>query len=303
MKRVIPVWSNLSKTKKIAVIVILIILLGIGLTVGKGKNSSSSLAGSTTSQSVSSISPATSPDEIASLKAKVDKSLTYDIVNSDPDAYKGKVIQWGGKVFVEPEKDLNGVYLQVYAGDNDKNFIVAYAVPSFEVKRDDYISVIGVVKGKFSGENGFGAKIDVPQITAGYIEKGTRSSVLEPASKTVNVNKPIIQNAFTVTLDKIELAANETRFFLKVSNKSGGAVNFYTYGAKAVIGTTQLEAKSQYGSGEELPSEVKDGVEATGVLVFPAMKPGQNVRLLLDKPYSSSNYNLNWQEVNFDASI
>ncbi|GAA3319232.1 hypothetical protein GCM10020331_025290 [Ectobacillus funiculus] len=44
-----------------------------------------------------------------------------------------------GRVFVEPERDQKGVYLQMYALNKGKdgNAIVGYADPNFDVKNGD----------------------------------------------------------------------------------------------------------------------------------------------------------------------
>ena len=56
--------------------------------------------------------------------------------------------------------------------------------------------------------------MEIPAIEAGYIEAGTRNEVAAPASQVIPVNDSNTQNKFTVTLEKIELAQNETRFFI-----------------------------------------------------------------------------------------
>lgn len=247
--------------------------------------------------------PVTTPEDIARLKSKVNKDLTYDIVSSNPNQYKGQVIQWGGRVFVEPERDKDGVYLQAYNTDNDKNFITAYAKPDFQVKKDDYIIVTGTVKGEFEGENAFGAKLKAPTIVAGYIEAGTRSQAIAPADLTVPVNQPNTQNGFTVTLDRVELSANETRFFLKLKNDSKEKINFSTYDTKVTQGSKQYESTSAYNSDENLPSELLPGVEATGAIVFPAVDKSQKqVSLYLAQPHGED-YSRNWKDITFNIML
>jgi hypothetical protein len=247
--------------------------------------------------------PINNKADLALLKSKVNKSLSYDIVNSDPDKYQDEIIEWGGRVFTEPEIDESGVYFQVFATGDDKNFVVGYQDPSFKIKRDDYIIVTGKVNGKFEGKNAFGAALELPLIQAGYVEKTTRSNALSPAISTVPVNVSNNQNGFDVTVTKVELAKDETRFFLKVTNGSGDKVSLYTYQAKVTQGNKQLEAKSLYNKAEELPSDFLSGVTAEGVLVFPAVDPQpKQVILFLDKPYSSD-WNKTWNNISLSVNL
>jgi len=287
---------NLKANKKIwlgAGTIIVIILLVVIFGHSKNTNATKGLPNF----------PVTSPEDISLINSKVNKNLTYAVVNSDPDKYKGQVIQWGGQVFVEPEKDNAGVYLQVMHTDSDNSFVVGYQKPDFQVKQDDYIIVTGVVSGKFEGENGFGAKLSKPLIKAGLIEQSTRSGTAESADLTIPVSQTNTQNGFMVTLDKIEVASAETRYFLTVKNNSSDKISFYTFDAKAIQGSKQFELKSIYDSNEEIPSEILPGVEAKGVLVSdPIDKSQKEISLILPKPYDSS-FNNNWQDITFKVSL
>lgn len=247
--------------------------------------------------------PVTTAEDISALKSRVNKDLTYDIVMGNADAYKGEVIEWGGRVFVEPDKDEKGVYLQIFATGDDKNFIVSYPNPSFEVKEDDYVIVTGVIKGVSEGENAFGAKIKVVKIEAGLIEKGSRSETVAPAGVKIPINQTDTQYKFSVTLERVELAKEETRFYLILKNDSENAIRFYTYDTKLTQGSKQYESESIYNSDEELPSEILPGVKAKGVIVFPSVDvKGENLKLFLDNP-SSDNYSLSWKKISFVISL
>jgi len=212
-----------------------------------------------TKNNVSQQFPVTSESEIVELKSRVDKNLTYDLVNGNPEKYKGEIIQWGAKVFTEPEKDEDGVYFQAYVGGDDRNVAVLYRKSDFQIKEDDYVIIYGVVKGNFDGENAFGAKLEIPMIEAGYIEAGSRNDVVAPASEIIPVNDSVTQNQFTVTLEKVELADDETRFFIKLKNDSQSEVSFYTYDSKLTQGSNQYESESIYDSGMKLPSSILSG--------------------------------------------
>jgi len=295
--------KEISSTNKIIGIIGLLILIIIAVSYFYSfyKKDGAPEEKSFSSKSASIF--ATSQSEIEKLKLMVDKNLTFSMVASNPEAYEGKIIQWGAKVFTQPEKDDKGVYFQAYEGGDNNNFAIAYANPNFQVKEDDFIIVIGKVKGKFEGENAFGAKLEIPTIEAGYIEAGTRNGVVAPTEIEVPVNQTNTQHDFTVTLNKIELAKNETRFFVKLKNESKDNISFYTYSSKITQDTKQYEAESSYDTGQELPSEILPGVEAEGIIVFPAIeKTPKQLTIHLDDP-SGSNYSINWNTVKFDILL
>jgi hypothetical protein len=76
----------------------------------------------------------------------------WDLLVSDPDAHKGARVDFVGRVLTTPERDKDGVYLQVYEDPQnaENNTIVGYPDPSFRVAEDDYVHVTGTVKGTFS---------------------------------------------------------------------------------------------------------------------------------------------------------
>lgn len=288
-----------AKNKKawISLIVIAsIVVIGIAVYASKKQ-------GDAISNPLKNSVLATSQNEIEKLKSSVDKNITFTMVASNPDAYKGKIIQWGAKVFTQPEKDNDGVYLQAYEGGEDNNFAISYAKPDFQVNEDDFVIITGKVTGKFKGENAFGAKLEIPTVEAGYIEVAKRNDVVAPTELEVPIGKTNTQYDFLVTLEKIELAKNETRFFIKLKNEGKSKVNFYSFDDKLTQGAKQYEKESSYGTGQELPSEILPGVEAEGVIIFPAIDRTQKqLTIHLNEP-SNGNYSLDWKTIKFDITL
>lgn len=277
----------LKKSKKWWIIFVVVILLILGIAITRTVNKSTKLM--------------TSQEDIEKLKSSARKDLTYAEVVSNPEKYKGEVVQWGAKVFTDPEKDNDGVYFQAYEGGDNNNFAISYGKPDFNVKDDDFIIVIGKISGKFKGTNAFGAKLEIPAMEAISIEKATRNDVVAPTESTVSVNKSDVQHEFSVTLDKIELAKNETRFFVKLKNDGKDTVNFYDFNSKVTQGSKQYESESSYDTGKDLPSEILPGVEVEGIVLFPAIdKEQKQLTVHLDKP-SGGDYSLDWKEIKFDV--
>jgi hypothetical protein len=229
--------------------------------------------------------------------------LTYDVVVGNPDKYKGEVVKWGARIFTQPENDGDTISFQAYEGGDDKNFAIVYKGTNLDVKQDDFIIATGELLGKFKGENAFGAKLEVPAMQAFSIEKATRNDVAAPTADTIEIGDSNTQNKFTVVLEKIEFAKNETRFLIKLKNDSNNKVRFYDFDSKLTQGSKQYEPESVFDSDQELPSEILPGIEAEGYMVFPAIDPNQKqMTLFLDEP-SSDNYDLDWKEVKFEINL
>ena len=91
-------------------------------------------------------------------------------------------VDFYAQIFVEPERDKDGTYLQAWADkEHSKNTIIAYKDPKLDVKREDYIHVKGTIKDVFEGENAFGGKVKGPTIVATSIEKTDYATAFDPA--------------------------------------------------------------------------------------------------------------------------
>jgi hypothetical protein len=87
---------------------------------------------------------------------------------SDPNAHKGASVNFVGQVFTTPERDEKGVYVQVWEdpASSENNTIVAYADPHFQLAEDDYVHVVGTVKGEFKGKNALGVEVSAVTVLA-----------------------------------------------------------------------------------------------------------------------------------------
>lgn len=229
----------------------------------------------------------------------------FDKMYSNPKEYKGYEVEFTGQVFVDPERDDSGVYLQVYAKPEqfEQNTIVAYEDSNFDVKVDDFVKVIGIVKDEFEGENLMGGTITAPFIEATSIEVVDYITAVAPTIKEVVVDETIDQHGMEVTLQKIEFAAVETRVYMKITNNTNENVYFDGYGAKLVSGSTQYETKDNFGSGlPELPFDILAGIEAEGVLTYPAIEEQSGTFTLHAEGYSD-NWELDFKPYVFEVEV
>jgi hypothetical protein len=213
----------------------------------------------------------------------------WAVVQSDPDAHKGARAEFIGKVFTAPERDNDGTYLQVWedAQNSENNVIVGYRDPNFPVQEGDYVRVVGTVKGKFTGKNAFGAKLTVPTVIADTLKVVDAIDAAPPAIATLG-KATGTQAGITITVRKVEFAANETRVFVRVRNGSNANVSIYDSSAKAVQSGRQYDATFSTADYAQLSDDLVPGASTSGVIVFPKMKPSGPLKLILDANSANS---------------
>jgi hypothetical protein len=213
----------------------------------------------------------------------------WDQLQSDPNAHKGASVDFVGRVFTAPERDKKGTYLQVWADpkSSEQNTIVGYSDPSFKVAEDDYVHVVGTVKGKYTGKNAFGADVTVPTVVASTLKVVDATAAAPPALATLGP-RTSIQAGVRVSVTKVEFAASETRVFMTVRNHTNSNVSVYANSMKAVQQGRQFDPSfsSDY---PELSSDVVPGASSSGWVVFPKMSPSGGLELHLEAYSSDSN--------------
>ena len=124
-----------------------------------------------------------------------------DFVNSNfaklfanPDNYKGSTIDVTGKVANFPEVGL----LQMYIGGAVRQDAVVHYNASFGFVEDDCVKVTGIVEDQFYGTNAFSATRIVPSISARTIDKIDCIQAINPAVKTVVLEKTQIKGGIRV---------------------------------------------------------------------------------------------------------
>lgn len=195
---------------------------------------------------------------------------------TSPKKFKGYNYSFVGKVFVTPEKDDDGVYLQVFADpkNSEYNTIVGFGDPNIEVAEGDYVKVDGVIEDEFEGENMMGGTVLAPVIQANSLEVLSYVDAVAPTVATLTTGDTVDQNGFVVKVEKIEFAEPHTRLYLTVTNNSNDNISFYSHSVKLVSNGSQYEEEYDYEAGlPELQSDVLPGVSTSGVITFPAMDP------------------------------
>jgi hypothetical protein len=214
----------------------------------------------------------------------------WDLLASNPDAYTGASVDIVGRVFVAPERDEGAIYFQMWADpkNSEWNTVVSYADGSLPIREDSYVHVTGTVQGKFEGQNAFGGDVSAPVIVADTAKVVDATAAASP-SRAVLGRAQYAQAGITITVRKVELAADETRFFVSVNNRSSYEFNIYDYSAKVVQGGRQYEHEYSSADYPELSSDLLPGAFTTGVIVFPPLRPNGGIKLYLEGSSENSN--------------
>lgn len=245
-------------------------------------------------------------DAAAQGDSKNTKTLTdkeFETMYSDPKKYKGAAVEFFGRVFVEPEKDDKGTYLQVFAKNNsDRNVLVSALDADIDIKTDDILYIKGEVSDAYKGENMMGGSIVAPIINANHVEISDYATAFSPAIKSVNVDEKIDQHGFQLTLDKIEIASEETRLHIIIENNSDNNLSFYGFNTKIISGDKQLESESNYEADyPEVQSDILPDIKTEGVITFPPLPEEGEIKVIFKG--SSNDYSLDFDPFEFEIGF
>lgn len=223
---------------------------------------------------------------------------------TDPKKYKGSEVEFYARVFVEPERDGESIYFQAFMHNNsDRNVIVKYDDPNLDIKEDDSVLVNGIVYDVFEGENLFGATLKAPVIEAKKVDKVSYAEAFAPARKTIEVNQTKKQHGIEVTLEKVEIADEETRLYVTVKNNSKDEFTLYDSDSKLIIGNKQLEPQDNFEANyPEIPYDILPGIESNGIITFPKIEENTATARWHVDGYSN-NFNISIKPFIFEFEI
>jgi hypothetical protein len=215
---------------------------------------------------------------------------------ADPSAFVGARVNWTAIVDSNPVN--NDTYISFRAIDPSTldRYIVETADLSTQtwVKENSYVQVIGNVTDAFP-EGDFGRRV----IRAALVSKLRIVDVEAPALQTVTYGTVYLQNGFEVKLDRVELAAKETRVYLTLTNHRTDDVSFMLFGEKLTKGSQQFEQQPSRDTEGILPDALVPGVQSSGAIVFPAMSDIKGAKIYLGAPYSKNDLGIDFKEVVF----
>ncbi|WP_161830882.1 DUF4352 domain-containing protein [Turicibacter sp. TS3] len=232
-------------------------------------------------------------------------SEEFQQIYTNTKDYKGRRVEFYGKVFTEPSRDKNGTYLQVFIldGGNDGNTLVSIDDPNLEVSIDDIVRVTGVIGDEVEGENLLGVTMTMPGVAATQVEKVDYATAFAPSMKTVELNQELNQNGYKMTLERVEFAKSETRAYLKIENESSTNIQFYPYNSMVQQGNKQYDYEENWEAQyEQISDDILPGVVSEGVVTFPAIDlNGGDVRFVFEG--LSDDYNVEFETFIFECPL
>lgn len=230
-------------------------------------------------------------------------SENYGDLVADPEGNSGASVDVVGQVFLNPEVSGDELAFQIYTDPEnaDGNTLVRADANEVEVSPDDFVRVKGTVLGSFSGENAFGGTVTAVEIEADSVELVDATQAMDPAQETIEVGQTRRDKGFSVTVDKVEFGEETTRVYVRAKNSTRDAASFYTYDARIVQGSRQVDAETQFAY--ELPepqSDLSPGVETEGIVSFGPVEPSAPFRLRFK--WYSDNYEVEAAPLVFEIS-
>jgi hypothetical protein len=183
-----------------------------------------------------------------------------------PDGYPGATVDIAGKISGFPGSGLLQMFI---GGDSGKDTIVVYD-ETFVFVADDCVKVTGTVGDQFEGTNMFTATRIVSSISAKTIDKVDCIQAINPAQKTVVVEKTQTKGGIKVVFHKVEFSDTNTRAYLTVDNVNQKAsIAFYDFNAKALQGKKQYSTTYSYDVDyPAIKSDIPPGIEENGIVLF-----------------------------------
>ena len=195
----------------------------------------------------------------------------FNLVYSNPADYKGREVEFYGKIFADVEKDNDGTYMQMFTNEtgSDNNVLVGIKDPNLDVKIDDIVHVKGIVKGVEKGTTAFGAELNLPLVVAESVEISDYGTAFAPALKTIDINQEQDQFGYKLTLKKVEISKSETRAYVKIENASNDKISFHNFNSVITQGTNQIEQEDNWRANyPKISSEILPGIVTEGVVTF-----------------------------------
>lgn len=203
---------------------------------------------------------------------------------SDPESLKDQAILLVGQVFNGPTEEGDQVYVQIHTNISEytDNVAVFYDPSMITLKDDDYITVLGAVGEVKSGTNIFGQTVSSPTVQALAIETVSYSDAASPTLATVDVNQTQDQYGYSITVQKVEYAADQTRVYVSVTNNGSADFSLYEFNCVISQNGKQYDEESDWKADyPEVSSDLKPGNTSEGVITFPGIEQA-SFQLTLD---------------------
>jgi len=217
-----------------------------------------------------------------------------------PVRLTGKIGQVVGRAADETQIAIETDFTQELSVGKRTLVVISGAVSAEE---GDYVRVEGTLNRYWSTTNLIGAELTLPVVVATSVVTISRSEAI-PAIVTVNLDETLVQHDLSITLDRIEIAASETRVFVQASNDGATKASLYSFDAVLVQGRTQVQLKTVWGEADivEPDTSLIPGTATSGVLMFEPLDPASHQARLLWAGPRSENWELEFTDWEWEFS-
>lgn len=222
---------------------------------------------------------------------------------SEPEKYINHYVEIVGQVFTSPKREDSILEVQVYEDikNYDNSTLIYIDDKDFEVGSKEFIKVKGKVADMSEESSIFGGKYSTPTIFAVEYSTLDYKDAVAPTLKEVEVNETQTQLGYSITVQKVEFAEEETRVYLKVNNNGSAKFDLYTYSSKVVQNGHQHETETNFDADyPKIQTELLKGVETEGVIIFPKLEQSD-----MDIVFSGSseNYDERIEDYTFKVKV
>ena len=199
----------------------------------------------------------------------------------DPDSYKGRYVELSGEVLY-----VDGSLFQLYRHNvdyPDTTVVYISGIDNLTLNRGDYVIVSGTVDGTVTGTSFDGTATEAAAITAESVTISDYQTIVSPALKTLEVNQSQDHSGVTVTLEKIEFAAEETRFYIKIDNQSGADYTAFEFGSKAVQNGNNYPYRENFEADyPHFPDPIQSGSSAEAIFATSELNSSAALQFIFD---------------------
>ena len=207
-----------------------------------------------------------------------------------------------GRVF-NIEHDGNKHVFQINADPKnyDGNTLIYYEGADPGIIKNDFIRATGTIQKDMPYKNAFGASMSAPLLSASSIEKINYRDAVSPTLASVEPNIVSEQNGYSITVQKIEFAKDETRVYVSLTNNGAGRLTVYDYSAVIIQDGKQINTETNYQANyPSINKELNVGATMEGIVCFPAIEQkGMQIQM----NGHSDNYKVDGSELNFIFDI
>ncbi len=196
------------------------------------------------------------------------------LAHADVPAIDGRAVELRGRVFqVAEPSDTEDVTFLVWIDFDNDDLPTAFVVrgPPAALAPGKFVAVRGVVEGQEPYAYPGGREVLLPSIRVAALTVTDRLGI-RPAIWVVGVNQPLTQLDISVTLERVEFAAEETRLLMAVENRRDETVS--AIGTGLTVRQGEAEFRSMFPIGQGVPpprGRVEAGAVERGWFQFPPL--------------------------------